>query len=171
MNLPNEKQIRLWYSRLFRSALRMTGSIEDAFELTQETFFKALSAWEQFDGRSSPTTWLHSILVNCVRDRSRRSILRKWWGLDAWVLNIVAQRQDRRMREKLEVEDKLARLRHEVEKLPGVLRHAFVAVVLDGYTYQEAAELLSAPVGTIASRISEARRRLRLMMRTWPPQE
>ena len=149
----------------------MTGSIEDAFELTQETFVKALSAWEQFDGRSSPTTWLHSILVNCVRDRLRRRAMRNWRGLDAWVLHIVAQRQERRMREQTAMEDKLARLRREVENLPASLRNAFVAVILDGYTYQEAAELLSIPVGTVASRISEARRKLHLAMRAEHPKE
>ncbi len=69
-----------------------------------------------------------------------------------------------------EVVDELVRreghqqLRNEIEQLPDSLRHIFVVVVLDGYTYRQAAELLSIPVGTVAARLIDARGRLRRSM-------
>ena len=69
---PSDEQVELWYPRLFRTALRMTGSVDVASDLTQQAFCKALARWGRFDGRSLPTTWLHSILTNCVRDWVRQ---------------------------------------------------------------------------------------------------
>ena len=60
--------------------------------------------------------------------------------------------------ERLERDEELRVLRSVIENLSRPLREAFVVTVLDGYTYQEAAELLSVPVGTIGSRVYEARR-------------
>ena len=49
--------------------------------------------------------------------------------------------------------------------LPDPCRQAFVATVLDGYTYDQAAEMLGVPRGTVASRVNQARRRLHTVMR------
>ena len=142
----------------------MTRSVEDAADLTQQAFCKALSSWDQFDGKGLPTTWLHSILVNCVRDWARRKSARGDESVDPWVLTIVAD-DGRQAGEQLHRKEVLAGLRREIDGLPDKLRHAFIAVVLDGYTYQEAAELLSVPIGTVGSRINDARGRLRAAMR------
>ena len=56
--------------------------------------------------------------------------------------------------------EEFQRLRQAVEELPDDLRRAFVATVLDGYTYEEAAELLDVPPGTVGSRVHLARRRV-----------
>ena len=148
----------------------MTCRVEDAADLTQQAFCKALDRWDQFDGKGLPTTWLHSILVNCVRDWARRKSARGGEPVDPWVLTVVFD-QDHGAPERLDRKEKLSRLRREIEGLPDKLRHAFIAVVLDGYTYQEAAELLSVPVGTVGSRINDARGRLRAAMRRRYPEE
>ena len=66
MKRPNDEQINMWYPRLFRTALRMTGQVEIAGDLTQQAFCNALNKWELFEGKVLPTTWIHQILVNCV---------------------------------------------------------------------------------------------------------
>ena len=169
MNRPNDEQVALWYPRLFRTALRMTCSVEDAADLTQQAFCKALDRWDQFDGKGLPTTWLHSILVNCVRDWARLRSARGDETVDPWALAIVSD-HDRGACEQLDRKEKLAELRKEVDSLPDSLRHAFIAVVLDGYTYRETAELLSVPIGTIASRINDARGRVHVAMRRRYPE-
>ncbi len=156
---PTDNQISEWYPQLFRSAFRMTGNAEDAADLTQEAFIKALKNWGQFKNESLPTTWLYRILVNCVRDWIRRRAVREKeslmdeWGLVACNKPGVEENMDRKAQ--------LEQIRHSIENLPEKIRSAFVATVIDGYTYEEAGELLSVPVGTIASRVSESRRLLR----------
>ena len=60
--------------------------------------------------------------------------------------------------------EQLEHLRQAIEALPDKIRRAFIAAVLDGYTYKEISEILSVPVGTIAHRIYKARRSLRKTM-------
>jgi RNA polymerase sigma-70 factor, ECF subfamily len=157
---PSEEEIVRWYPRLFRTALRLTGSTEDAADLTQQAFCQAIDKWKAFDGASQPTTWLHQILVNCVRDWARRRAVRATEPVDQWdvvplVHNAPSQHDD------LERREQLGSLRQAVETLTPPLRQALVITVLDGYSYQEAAEMLNVPPGTIASRVHQAREQLR----------
>ena len=157
MDRPSDEHIEAWYPRLFRTALRMTGNAHDAADLTQEAFCKALNGWNGFDGKAMVTTWLHRILVNCVRDWGRRQAHRPESLLDEWALvpqrNSTTETSDRGVQ--------LDRVRQAIEKLPAKLRLAFISTVIDGYSYQETADLLSLSVGTIASRVHAARRQLR----------
>jgi len=157
---PSEREIAAWYPRLFRTALRLTGNAEDAADLTQQTFYRALQTWDRFDGKALPTTWLHQILVNGVRDWARRRAVRAARQIDEWDLLPVAA-EACGGRERLEKREELAVLRQAIESLPAAARTALVATVLDGYTYQEAAEMLQVPLGTIASRVYQARAQLR----------
>jgi RNA polymerase sigma-70 factor (ECF subfamily) len=140
----------------------MTGSHDDASDLTQQAFLKALGGWDAFNGRSLPTTWLHRILVNCVTDWRRKRSSGSSQAIDEWALVLVdgdstGRRQD--------MDEPMQRLRQAIDDLPAALRSAFVATVVDGYTYEEAAGVLKVPVGTIGSRVHEARKQLRTVMR------
>jgi RNA polymerase sigma-70 factor (ECF subfamily) len=160
---PSEEQIAAWYPRLLRTAMRLTGNSEDAADATQQAFCKALGRWDQFDGRCQPATWIHGILLNCIRDRMRRRSPPIVEGLSEWAIANAAACEDRQV-DRLGRQEQLRRLRTAIEALPDKLRLAFVAAVLDGYTYQEVAEMLSTPVGTVAYRVYQARRKLRSVM-------
>lgn len=164
MNRPSEQQIAAWYPRLFRTALRLTGRPDDAADLTQQAFYQALSAWDDFDGGALPTTWLHQILVNCVRDWARRRAVRAARPIEPWDLpGPDAASAGEAVR--LEDAEELAALRQAIGGLSEPVRQAFVATVLDGFSYQEAAEMLGVPLATIASRVHQARLRLQAVMR------
>ena len=163
MDRPSAKQVAVWYPRLFRTALRLTGNREDSSDLTQQAFCKALSCWEQFDGRCQPATWLHGILVNCVRDWFRKKTLRSTEVLPEWSL-VDASTAYNGTDGDIDQRERLEHLRQAIEVLPEKIRRAFIAAVLDGYTYKEISEMLSVPVGTIAHRVYKARRSLRITM-------
>jgi len=139
----------------------MTGSHNDASDLTQQAFLKALKNWDGFNGQSLPTTWLHRILVNCVTDWRRKRSTSPQQALDEWTL--VMAEGNSTVGEQ-EMEEPMQHLRRAIDELPKTLRSAFVSTVVDGYTYDEAAGVLKVPVGTIGSRVHEARRRLRTVM-------
>lgn len=164
MDRPTDQQIVQWYPRLYRSALRLTGDQDVAADLTQQTFFKGLQQWGRFEGLSQPTTWLHRILINTVHDWRRRQKVRQAEEINDWTLAVLPDdcpaadaHLDRR--------EQLECLRKTVVELPEPLRATFVATILDGYSYRETAEMLSVPVGTVASRVFEARRIVSRQMR------
>lgn len=157
----------MWYPRLFRTALRLTESQDVASELTQQAFLQALERWEQFDGQALATTWLHRVLVNCVMDWRRRQGRPMAELPDEWALPPArgGNPADHAARG-----EQLDKLRGEIENLSPTVRAAFVMTVLDGYTYEQAADLLATPVGTIASRVHEARKQVQAAMRQWFPE-
>jgi len=160
----SQAQIAKWYPRLFRTALRLTRNAEDAADLTQQTFYNALRNWDRFDGGARPTTWLHQILLNCVRDWARRRAVRSAEPLHEWTVAAAAKKGASPL-EEVERVEQADRLAGAINHLPPLLRQAFIVTVMDGYTYQETAEILSVPVGTVASRVHQARRLLMDAMR------
>jgi RNA polymerase sigma-70 factor (ECF subfamily) len=148
---------------VFRTALRLTGDADDAADLAQETFCKALQHWHGFAGRSQPMTWLHQILLNCVRDLMRRRKIRAAQSLDAWALQVIHDAADR-PEHRLERSEQHEQLRLAITGLPDHLRQTFIATVIDGYSYDETAELLRVPVGTVASRVYRARQQVTAAM-------
>jgi len=167
LSRPTDQQVSQWYPRLYRTALRMTGSHDDAADLTQQAFLKALDRWGSFNGQSRPTTWLHRILVNCVTDFWRQRRTRPVQNADEWVLSQVSSCPDGACGDN---DEPAAELRRAIDALPPAQRTAFVATVIDGYTYEEAANLLDVPVGTIGSRVCQARRQLGDVMRRQFPE-
>ncbi len=163
MNGPTDDQIESWYPRLYRTALRLTGSHADAADVTQQALLHALDAWQRFDGRSLRTTWLHSILLNTVRDWIRRQARRTTVPFDEFALCVVDGRAGHGAGA-LESREELAELRSAVAAMPRRVREAFVLTVLDGCSYREAGDVLGVPAGTIASRVHQARRQLRTVM-------
>jgi len=163
-------EVRQWYPQLYRSALRRTGDPEAASEVAQQTWCQALAGWRQFAGRCRPTTWLHGILVNCLRDWARGRSRRRTEPIDEWSLPPGGDGQ-LAPADALIGREHLAHLRQLIGALPAKLRAAFVAAVLDGYSYEQSGEILGVPAGTIASRVHEARKALTRQMRNKFPEE
>ena len=163
-----EQQIGQRYPQLLRTALRMTGDPDEAADLTQQACYKAVRNWHLFNGRSQRMTWLHQILVNSVRDWARKRATGKPHSLDDWCLPDVSSGGD--PVDRMIRDEKMTHLRETIETLTETLRVAFIATVLGGYTYEQAAELLTVPTGTIASRVHEARHKVRKAMRSRFPE-
>jgi len=161
---PTDSDIARWYPKLFRTALRLTRSTDRAEEVTQQAFCRALDRWPAPDGPDRPVAWLHRILLNCVRDGQRRRQVRREAPLDAWAVAGTDDAANDGPRH-AEQAEQLSRLRTTIRELSEPLRQAFVATMLDGYTYEEAAALLGVPLGTVASRVSAGRKKVAAVMR------
>ena len=143
--------------RLYRVALRILGNHHTAEEIVQEVCVKILEQKDRprFNGEAQPTTWLHRVTVNCALDRVRRENLeqRSRQTIDAGYV-----------RQPLPAPDQAAERREmfslataKVATLPDEYRMAFVLTQIDGYSYDEAAQLEGTPRGTIASRVARAK--------------
>ncbi len=90
--------------------------------------------------------------------------------MDEWCTDVAAK-GPKHVIETIEQQEKHAFLHEAIKELPEILKPAFVVTVLDGFTYQEASEILEVPIGTVASRVYEARKILQTIMLKRFPEE
>ncbi len=149
--------------------LRDSGQVEDAF---QATFLAVHLRRGEFDPRRRFRPWVYCIATTRAIDMFRRNRRHRRFSPDAWQAghDPAAERQtlddlpDARVQPpltQLETTENGQRLRRVVDSLPARLRDVIVQVMLRGVAYQEAADLLKIPLGTVKSRLHEALLRLR----------
>lgn len=159
--------VRAHQRRVHATALQMLGDRGEAEDATQETFLRAWRALDRFDGRSKLSTWLYRICVNVCLNAIRRRKRRASSDLDdPRVPEPTADPTQGRTdpAAALETDQTERRLAAALESLSPTLRSAVVLVLLQGMPHKEAADVLGCPEGTVAWRIHEARRRLRLAL-------
>lgn len=147
---------------LLRVARSLTGSAADAEDLVQETLIRAYRAMDQFDG-AHPRAWLLTILRNTasnLRRRTRPDLVENWDALSDPKPAFGAERPETPQEAALTgvLDDDLERA---VASLDERFRSVLVMVDIHGLTYAECAEALGIPVGTVMSRLSRARDRMR----------
>lgn len=149
--------------RMYRVAYRLLADADRANDVVQEACVKALAKAGAFDGRAQLATWLHRITVNCAMDTLRASGRRS----DAHE-ELVSQAagggvgvSPAEVAETRELSGLAWRL---LDQLPQDCRTAFALTQLDGYSYDETAEIEGEPRGTIASRVYRAKKILLAQM-------
>lgn len=151
-----------YMKRAYYGALGLTGSHEDALELSQEAFARAFRARESIDPDRPFYTWYYQILrrlcFNLGRDESGRR--QKLQAQGSWLVSEEEQRQEGGPEAALLRSQLQQRARLAIESLPANEREIIVLRELQDNSYQEIAELLDIPVGTVMSRLYSARKRL-----------
>lgn len=147
---------------LLRVARRLTGNPDAAEDLVQETLIRAYRAVDRFDGRH-PRAWLLTILRNTWKNMNRRA--RPVFADDPEELlnRAPAHGADGRTGAEEQIIDASLdeRLARALTELAPIHQQAVLLVDVDGLSYQEAADVLGVPTGTLMSRLHRARRRLR----------
>jgi RNA polymerase sigma-70 factor, ECF subfamily len=165
-----DELVLIFQSRMFNLAYRMVNNGEDAADLTQEIFVKMYRSINKFSGRSKFSTWLYALAANTCRSglrRLRRVSDREVMRLDAEVQNESGSRK-REMADpgetvpetigRLEVKQGIEAL---IAELPEDARMVVVLRDLQGLTYEHIAETLQCSIGTVKSRLSRARLKLK----------
>jgi len=150
----------------YRIAYRLLGNAEDALDVVQESFIHVLRGIGSFRGQSSFKTWLYRIVTHAALDWRRCRAVRSSASLDAESSPEPAATGERRRSPTAEAV--AADLKEAIDKaLMNVSeknRVALVLYALEGMSYQEVAEALGISVGTVMSRIFNARQRLRELL-------
>lgn len=133
-----------------RLAFRLLGDRDRTDDVLQDAYSKAFRALPGFRGGAAIGTWLYRIVYNACLDELRRSGARKEVPLEEWKQGTGAPDVDQR----LDLETALT-------ALPVELRAVVLLVDADELSYEEAAEVLGIPAGTVASRLSRAREALK----------
>lgn len=152
---------------LYRTALTLTRSREDAEDLVQETLVKAWRSLHSFRPGANPRSWLTAILVNASRDRYRRKKLQPpVASLETIGLDRHEDALEPGAISGVTLEDSVLTraisdpVLQAIKKLPAPYKEALLLVDLEGFTYREAAEILGTLTGTVMSRLHRARRQL-----------
>jgi RNA polymerase sigma-70 factor, ECF subfamily len=136
-----------WEKRLYNYLLRLVGNREDALDLSQDVFLKAYQNLGKLEDVERFTSWLYRIAHN-----EAYSMLRRNRPEEELTVDPAAAVGDRRM---LPIEVSLA-VESALARLSADQREAVVLKVIQGFKFEEMAEILSCPVSTVKSRVYTA---------------
>ena len=154
-------------SKIFNTIYSFVGDYEDALDLTQETFICAYRSIGKFRQESSISTWLYRIAINlCKKSYNKR---KKWdsvftSSLDDPETGRQAARfasEDESAGDILEADEEESIIRSEIYALPEKHRSVIILKYLQDLSYEEMADILGCSIGTIKSRLSRAKEKLK----------
>ncbi len=145
----------------------MLQQYEEANEITQETFLAAWQGLPAFRGDARFSTWLHRIAYNCClkqleqrkRDKALQVALQAEQALES-------ANKDKRADAELDAHDRQALIREHLSHLPAKYRIVLILRHLQDMTYEEMAEILTMPIGTIKTHLFRARNLLKERLQT-----
>lgn len=163
-----EPLVEKYRQRVFRLAYNVLRSQEDAWDVAQEAFIKAYQALPSFRGQSAFYTWLFRIAMNVAHDKARqRGAAGRAFGTE----RVTEEEWERTMPDPGEEPDDAAaraeersRITRALDALPEHHRAIIMLSDLEGLTYREIADVLKIPMGTVMSRLHNARKRLRAVL-------
>ncbi|MBR2572686.1 MAG: sigma-70 family RNA polymerase sigma factor [Clostridia bacterium] len=164
-----ERLMREHEGRMYAVALRMCGNREDAQDCLQEAMLRIFRALGSFKGQSTFSTWVYRVTMNACLDELRRRKVRTASSLDVLLDNGWAPTSEDDTPEKYSIAaDQRRYLQKAIASLPEDMRAAIVLRDVQGFSYDEIARVLDANVGTIKSRISRGREKLREILLKQP---
>ena len=148
---------------LYNYALAIARNADDAQDLVQETYFKAYKNYHQFEGGTNSKAWMFMILKNTFINNYRK--LKKEPSKVDYneiedIYENIKSNQTKENNLGLDFYNNLLDddLSDALDKLPLKMKEVFLLSDLEGYTYEEIAEIANIPIGTVRSRLHRARK-------------
>lgn len=150
---------------LYNYAMRMTGNTDDAHDLLQETYLKAYRFWDKYEKGTNIRAWLFRIMKNTYINLYRKTVKEPdtvdYDEIKNFYNTIKDESADPNdLQEKLFgqlLDDEVAKA---LESLPEDFRTVVILCDIEGLTYEEIAEFVECPVGTVRSRLHRGRKLL-----------
>ena len=153
--------------QVYRVARRLVGSREEAEDLMQETYARAFRSWRSYTPGTNLRAWLLRILTNLNIDRGRRRQrapeMQPLEEGDYFLYNKLEDSSRERRSDQDLVVDRLSQddVVSALSAVPHDFRDVVVLVDIGDFTYQDAAQILDIPIGTVMSRLHRGRRILK----------
>jgi RNA polymerase sigma-70 factor (ECF subfamily) len=158
--------VERWQDRIYGFVFRMVRDAEESRDLAQETFVRAYSKLDSFEGGSAFGTWLCAIAVNQVRGEMRKRAALK--RAEPASLDALREAADvdpadpaEGAAERASTAEQCVLLRRAIDQLDPEHREVVLLREFEDLSYEEIAEIVGVPVGTVRSRLSRARAELR----------
>jgi len=169
-----EEQALPFMDQLYAAAMRMTRNPADAADLVQETYVKAFQAFRSFEQGTNLKAWLYRIqtntYINLYRKRQRDPYQGSIDELEEWQLGLAESTTATTNRSaEAEAIDHLpdSDVKEALASLPEDFRLAVYLADVEGFSYQEIADIMKTPVGTVMSRLHRGRKALREKLRDY----
>jgi RNA polymerase sigma-70 factor (ECF subfamily) len=156
--------VRRYQDRLFNTVYRMVDNAEDALDVVQDAFVSAYQSLDSFKGDAQFFTWLYRIAINTAITLKRRQrvaySIRSSRSEDRSVDPIDTSDYSR-PEHGLEKADEERRVQEALNRLSSEHKTVLVLKDIEGHKYEEMAEMLGVPIGTVRSRLHRARLEMR----------
>lgn len=169
-----ERDAMPYLDQLYGAAMRLTRNPQDAEDLVQETYAKAFAAFHQYKPGTNLKAWLYRILNNTFisnyRKAQRRPKEAESAEVEDWQEYRAASHTSQGMKSaEVEALENLpdSEIRDALEQLPPDRRTAVYLADVEGFSYQEIADIMDTPIGTVMSRLNRGRRQLREILRDY----
>jgi len=168
--------VRRHQRRVYAAALHILGSHSDADDATQEALVRAYRGLTTFDGRADFSTWLYRITVNtalnALRSGKRGAALSQRGGVESAHIGGRPEALGQSAltpAQQAQQTGEVARVLEAVAQLSPALRVTIVLATIEELPHKQIAEILDIPEGTVAWRVNEARRLLKLRLSAIEP--
>ena len=155
---------------VYNLAFRLVGDREDAMDIVQEVFLKAYQALPRFRGDSRFSTWIYRVCVNASLDHLRKKQKQPSYSLDeplalkeSSVTREVAD-ENQNVEDSVEVKFMSSDVLATLKNLDPAHRAIILLSDVQGYSYQEIADILGLSMGTVKSRLHRARNMVRKLL-------
>jgi len=162
-----EMLAKAYEKKIFATAMRFTKNTEDAADITQDVFLRIYRYINMFKGQSSLATWIYRITVNLCTDTQKKDNVRRNMETESAVSDdgelIELQIADtaKNPDEEYESKENIQIVREAINELSDEHKSIIILRDIEGLTYEEICEILNVSLGTVKSRISRARERLK----------
>ena len=148
-------------TKIYAVALRFCRNAQDAEDVAQEAAIKIYRALGRYRAEASFSTWVYAITRNAAMDflRRRKKTQEAEYSLPLWEFSLVIPEAD--ASDEIASREELRALYALIEALPPAQREVLILRDVDGYAYEEIAEILQISLGTVKSRIARARAAVR----------
>lgn len=154
-------------ARAYQYAYRLTKDVEEASDVVSEAFVRVYRALGNFKGESAFTTWLYRILTNCYLDMRKKQNSRRTISLDDSQptedgdLQLQVEDTAPTPHQHAESRERIRTISAAVDELPEYQKAMIMMYHVEMLSYEEIAESLDLPIGTVKSRLNRARTTLR----------
>lgn len=159
-----EELVRRYQDRLYNTVYRLLGHAEDARDAVQEAFINAYQSLNSFKGDSQFYTWLYRIAINTAISLKRKSRSMPVSGSDRGLGEPIDPSPASSPGHALEMAEDERRVQKALNRLSPEHRAVLILKDLEGQKYEEMAEILNVPIGTVRSRLHRARSEMRQLL-------
>ncbi len=158
-----DELFKRYEKRVFSCAYHISGNHNDACDITQEAFIRVFNSIGTFRGDANFLTWIYRIVTNVYLDDRKKSKAHRQISLDEFIeldeISVSRQIMDDRPvpAEIVESKERAAVVREAICSLPDYQRAIVTLYHVDNLSYDEIAEILQLPIGTVKSRLNRAR--------------
>ncbi len=155
--------VQMYEKRVFNFAYHMSGNYDDAHDVAQEAFIRVFNAIGTFRGDANFTTWLYRIVTNVFLDERKKQKSHMHTSLEDYI-ELEENTVTRQIEDPGPLPDHIAEtgerdtlLRSAIQDLPEYQRMMVILYHTQNKSYEEIAQIMKLPIGTVKSRLNRAR--------------